>query len=188
MKEEKLLLGKCELFLDKTPENGKFDRVHAILVTPDGRVLLRYKNGEPRVTGGRIDAEDKDLVAALSREVMEEINCKIDKSDYLGYIEAELSSATDNSVKVKENFARMVARISEIGEPKPDPDRDGNWIYKRALVPPEIAKAELGDVPKFGENNLRVLEAAYEIAAKQGYFTADLSSDKEILNPESRDD
>ena len=67
------------LILNAKPEHGDFSRVHAILLTDDRRMLLRYKNGEARITGGRIDAGDKDLVTALKRELREEINCEIDQ-------------------------------------------------------------------------------------------------------------
>lgn len=75
-----------KLYLNKYPQGEKFNRVHAILLTKDGRVLLRYKNGEPRITGGRIDHGEQSLEETLRREVLEELNCKIDRCDYLGYI------------------------------------------------------------------------------------------------------
>lgn len=176
-----------KLFLGEVPDDGLFDRVHAILLMPDGRVLMRYKNGEPRVTGGRIDAGDRNIEAALRREVLEEINCRIDKCDYLGYIEANFIDDTPSSSPKREKWARMVARIVEIGEPKPDPDRENNWIYGRALATREIAMKELGVVPKFGQNNLEVLEEAYQVAEDKGYFTAEPCSEFEFLNPESYD-
>ena len=180
-------LGGSELFLGVRPENGKFDRVHAILLTCDGRVLMRYKHGEPRVTGGKIDASDLDLESALCREMLEEVNCEIDRCDYLGYLRAEIIVENPGETKkTYENFARMVARVSKIGEPKFDPDRENNWIYGRSLVPFEVAKQELGMVQKFGQNNLAVLEAAYEVAKARGYFTQALSAEYDILNPESR--
>lgn len=173
-----------ELFLGEYPKDHSFNRVHVILLTPDGRVLLRYKNGEPRVTGGRIDATDVDFEAALRREVREEINCEIDKCDYLGYIKFTTSTESGPTV---EYFARMVARVSKIGTPSPDPDREDNWIYGRTLAPLENAKQELGSVSKFGQNNLKLLDAAYKVAQAQGYFTEKLSTELEILNLESRD-
>lgn len=176
-----------KLFLHKTPENKNFERVHAILLTPDGRILLRYKNGEPRVTGGRINADDKSLEAALRREIREEINCEIDRCDYLGYIEAFINEDADSTKTVHENWARMVVRISKIGQPKPDPDRDKHWIYGRTLVPFENAKNEMGVVSKFGQNNLRVLDAAFETARRENYFTEPYNSETEILNLESHD-
>lgn len=166
-----------KLFLKKLPQDGKFSRVHAVLLTKDERVLLRYKNGEPRVTGGRIDEEDKDLEAALRREVLEELNCEIDRCDYLGFIETEDG-----------NWARMVARVSKILPPRPDPDRDGNWIYGRVLAPREVATEELSQVPIFGFNNAKLLDAAYRIAREKEYFTELPSQEYETLNVESRDD
>jgi len=181
------------LFLDKKPEGVKISRVHAILLTKDGRVLLRYKNGEPRVTGGRIDAGDVDLEAALRREVKEETNCEIDKCDYLGYIEVERRAYCESvgveigDMEDKEAWARMVARVLKIGEPKADPDRENNWIYGRTLVPREMAMEELSQIEIYGKNNLKVLDAAYRVAREQEYFTELLSTEYEVLNVESHD-
>lgn len=64
------------LHLGGDPGGQTFSRVHAVLVTDDGRVLLRYKNGDPRITGGRINETDENLEAALKREIAEEISCE----------------------------------------------------------------------------------------------------------------
>lgn len=183
-----------KLFLGKYPEGKIFSRVHAILMTADGRVLLRYKNGEPRVTGGRIDPGDTDLVDTLRREVREEINCEIDKCDYLGYLAVNKKKYYDSiNLNIVEQddgdmyFARMVARISKIMPPQPDPDRDNHWIYGRTLAPREIAAEELGKVPVFGANNLKVLEAAYKMAREKEYFTELPNQEYEVLNVESHD-
>lgn len=182
------LLG-AKLFLKKMPGDEKFSRVHAILLTKDGRVLLRYKNGEPRVTGGRFE-EGEDMVEALKREVREEINCVIDKCDYLGYIEVEKREYYDSiGVEVedkdgKEAWARMVARISEILPAEADPDREGNWVYGRTLAPREVATEELGKVEIFGQNNVKLLNEAYKVAREQEYFTELPSTEYEVLNVE----
>ena len=179
------MMEEYKLFLKKTPKDGKFQRVHAVLVVQDGRILLRYKNGEARITGGRIDASDENLEAALRREVLEEINCEIDKIEYLGYLEAEIKK--DDEL-VKENWARMVARVSKILPPKADPDREGNWVYGRTLAPREIATEELAKAPKFGNNNIKILNAAYEVAREKEYFTELPNEEYEVLNVESRDE
>lgn len=170
-----------KLYLGEYPENGMFDRVHAMLLTSDGRVLLRYKEGEPRVTGGRIDASDQDLESALKREVQEELNCEIDKCDYLGYI-----AATDVQTHERENWARMVARVSKICMPMPDPDRAGNWIYGRELVTLEIARKRLARIKVFGDNNVRVLDAALKVAREKHYFSEPQNEHCEVINVESR--
>lgn len=179
------MMEEYKLFLKKTPKDGKFQRVHAVLVAQDGRILLRYKNGEARITGGRIDASDENLEAALRREVLEEINCEIDKIEYLGYLEAEIKKDDES---VKENWARMVARVSKILPPKADPDREGNWVYGRTLAPREIATEELAKAPKFGNNNIKILNAAYEVAREKEYFTELPNEEYEVLNVESRDE
>lgn len=185
-------LAGAKLYLKKRPEDGKFSRVHAILLTKDGRVLLRYKNGEPRVTGGRFE-EGEDMVAALKREIQEEINCVIDKCDYLGYIEVERRAYYESiGVEVenkdgKEAWARMVARVTEILPAEADPDWVGNWIYGRALAPREIATEELGRVEIFGKNNVRLLDEAYKVAREREYFIELPNTEYEVLNVESRD-
>lgn len=173
---------KYKLFLKTKPEYGDFSRVHAILLTDDGRMFLRYKNGEARITGGRIDSGDEDLVASLKRELREEINCEIDKCDYLGYLEA----VEPESGEI-EYWARMVARVSKIGVPKPDPDRARNWIYGRALVSRPEATLELSKASKFAKTNLELLKSAYQVAEEQHYFIKKANNASEVLNPESRD-
>lgn len=182
-----------KLFLGKYPQGGKFNRVHAILLTADGRVLLRYKNGEPRITGGRIDTNDQDPETALRREIVEELNCEIDRCDYLGYLEVDKRRYYDAiGVKTEEMdgdmyWARMVARVIKILPPKPDPDREGNWIYGRVLAPREIAYEEMAKIPVFGQSNAKLLDAAYKVAREKEYFTELPSKEYETLNVESRD-
>lgn len=182
-----------KLYLDKYPQDGKFNRVHAILLTKDGRVLLRYKNGEPRITGGRIDAGEQSLEETLKREVLEELNCEIDRCDYLGYIVVDKKNYYDAiNVDIEDDsgdmyWARMVARVSKILPPRSDPDRNGNWVYGRVLAPREIAYEEMTKVDIFGTNNGKLLDAAYKIAREKEYFTEVPSQEYEALNVESRD-
>ena len=171
-----------KLFLKKTPEDERFHRVHAVLVTDDGRVVLRYKNGGARITGGRIDAEDVDMESALKREVFEEINCEVDKVEYLGYLEVETKE--NGVVCRRENWARMVARVTKIGEAKADPDRENNWIYGRTLAPAEIAKEELLKDAPMGDTD-KLVDYALEVARGKAYFTKSPSSDYEVLNVEA---
>lgn len=177
------------LVLNKQPKE-EFNRVHAILVTDDGRVLLRYKNGEARITGGRIELDETDLVETLRREVREEINVEIDKCDYIGYLEVEMEKYYDEIgldckvVREKEIWARMVARVAKIGEPKPDPDRENNWIYGRVLAPSDIALEELSKSMQLGDTRRMVLEAL-RVAKANGYFTEPISHKYEVLNLES---
>lgn len=161
------------------PPGAQFARVHGVLVLPDGRFLLRYKEGEARVTGGHIDPGDENIEAALKREVAEEINCQLDRCDYIGYVEM-----IKPQTGVHEFWARMVARVSEIGPAQADPDREHDWIYGRSAVPLAEAQRELeGTFP----TNRESLAAAWQMAQAQGYFTAPRSEHIEIINRESRD-
>jgi len=163
------------------PEGVKLDRVHAVLVTKDGRVFLRYKNHEVRkVTGGHIDPGDANMESALTRELLEEINCKIDRQDYLGYLEY-----TNDENGVHEIWARMVARISEILPAQADVDRDDRMVYGRVLAPLDFAKAEEVKQNLYVATMKEVLDCAYKTAQEKGYFTEPISQVKETLNEES---
>lgn len=163
------------------PEGVKPERVHAVLVTKDGRVFLRYKNHEVRkVTGGHIDPDDTNMETALVRELLEEINCKIDRQDYLGYLEYINDENGEHEI-----WARMVARIAEILPAKADVDRDDGMIYGRVLAPLEFAKAEEVKQDLYAATMGEVLERAYKTAQEKGYFIEPINQEKEILNEES---
>lgn len=152
--------------------------VHAVLVTSDGRVLLRWKCNEACMTGGHIEAGDIDWRAALRREALEEANVKIDRIDYLGYLEVREGDLLEYRL-------RAVARVSEILPAAPDPDRKGSWVYGRRLVPPVQAAAEYQKSMPAGSTR-EIIELAIRTAAEQGYFTAPLCKDYAEINPENR--
>jgi len=154
----------------------EFSRVHALLVTGDERILMRVKNGEPRITGGHIDPDDVDMYAALKREVLEEINCEIDRVAYVGYLEM-----IDEDTEEHEFWARMVARVSKILPPKADPDREEKWIYGRVLAPSEIARDELA---KTFPTNAEFVKEALRVAREQDFWIDLPSGDYEVLNVE----
>ena len=181
--KEKEIGFRGKLYLKKMPEEGEFKRVHAVLVIDDGRILLRYKNGEARTTGGRIEVGDRSLEETLRRELREEINCEIDRCEYLGYLEAELSDIGEREV---EYWARMVARVSRIGEPKADSDRENNGIYGRVLAPPEVAKEELTKAMPMGDTD-KLVDYALKVAREKEYFTELPSNEYETLNVEAHD-
>ena len=169
---------RYDFYAEKMPERLEVKQVHAVLLTHDSRVLLRHKNGEARLVGGRPEDNDVDFSDTLQREVMEEVNCEIDKCDYIGY--QKVSGDGEPYAQV-----RMVARISKIGPALPDPDRTRNWIYGRVLAPSEIAQQEL--VKSFGEIGDKILKYALKIAREKEYFTELPSQEYETLNVESRD-
>lgn len=169
-----------ELYLEPLPANVKVSRVHAVLLTPDGRVLVRYKDGTPRkVTGGHIDPDDSDMESALKRELLEEISCKIDRCDYVGYY-----VYTNEAEQVREIWARMVARVSEILPAQPDPDRAGRWVYGRKLVPISKIDEEKTAPQSLVEPMAQLLEAAVKLATEKGYFTEPKNEHVTVINEE----
>lgn len=169
---------RYDFYAEKMTGNLEVKQVHAVLLTYDGRVLLRYKNGEARLVGGRPESNDVDWEDTLRREALEEANCEIDKTDYIGY--QKVSGDGEPYAQV-----RMVARINKIGPALPDPDRLGNWVYGRVLAPYEIAQQEL--IKSFGKIGSEVLKYALKVAHEKEYFTELPSQEYETLNVESRD-
>lgn len=161
------------------PKAEKFDRVHAVIVTRDGRILLRIKDGSIRgTTGGHIDVADSDVESALRREIREEINCEIDLWDYIGYLEVIEPDGH------REIWARVVARLAEVLPPKADPDRAGAWVYGRVLAPAQIA---LDEATKDFPLNQEQIQVALEVAREKAYFTELPNSEYEVLNTENRE-
>lgn len=69
------------------------ERVRAVLVTPDGRLLAIRRDRPGRATywvlpGGHVDPGDQSLEAALSREISEEIAGKADITSLLHVLES----------------------------------------------------------------------------------------------------
>ena len=158
------------------PRDLRINQVHAVLVTDDGRILLRIKNGDYRLTGGHPEPEDQDADATIRREAREESDVEVDKIDYIGY--QEVFDDDDN------HYAQMrvVARVSKINPATPDPDRRGHWVYGRILVTPEEAREQL----PFGELNQPLIDNAIKIAQQNRYFTKPTNTERELINPEDK--
>ena len=171
-----------ELVVGEILPESEFARVHAILVVPDGRVLVRRKFGEARITGGHIEPGDCDIYDALRREVLEELNCVVDRVEYVGYI-----NYSNFKTGEREKMARMVARVAEILPAKVDPDRANNWIYGRELLPPELAKIEYVKSAPRG-NTAELIDVCLEVASKNNFFDQPRNSEVEIINEESFDE
>ncbi len=156
------------------PDAMAVKQVHGVLVTCDGRVLVRWKSGEPRLTGGRPE-NDETWEETLRREALEESSVCLGEMGYLGY-----------QVPEGENYAqvRMVALIEEILPAEPDPDRDNNWVYGRELMPVSEARKCFGQ--SFGEIGEVLIDRTAEVAEARRWFVSK-NSLKEILNLESKD-
>lgn len=156
------------------PDDLPVTQVHGVLLTDDGRVLVRIKSGSARLTGGRPE-RDETWEETLRRETMEEASVSVGKMYYLGY-----------QVPDGEKYAqvRMVALVDEIFPAQPDPDRDSNWIYGRELVPIDDAKVRYTE--SFGEIGARIIDAAVMIGEREEWFKT-MNLETEILNLESRE-
>lgn len=157
---------------EAVPSNLENRQVHGVLLTSDGRILLRIKDGEPRLTtGGRPNPEDASPEETLKREVLEEINCKISQLYYIGY-QTVVEDNGDTYAQI-----RYVALIDEIGAAQPDTDHQ-NWTYGRILeAPAKAAKI-------FSSGGLdAILNTALHIANKRRLcsFTEEKT---EIINDE----
>ena len=141
-------------------EDLKVRQVYGIIFTDDGRVLLKVETkarGDVySFAGGTPEDFDKDKVATLKRELLEEVNVTIEDPIMVGYQEVDEENGTSNYAQV-----RMVALIKNIGEVKPDPDN--GETYKRLLVSPKRAIELLN----WGEIARLQLEAATRIAQQK---------------------
>ncbi|GEM_PF-982863 len=160
---------------EQIPDALVIKQVHAVLVTADGRILLRIKNGSYRLTGGHPEPTDQDYMATIRREALEEADVEVDKIDYIGYQEV---------FEENEHYAQMrvVALVSKIHPATPDPDRRGKWIYGRILVTPDEARAQL----PFGELNAPLIDSAINIATVNKYFTGPINQTRELINAEDK--
>lgn len=158
------------------PQELEIKQIHAVLVTADGRILLRIKNGSYRLTGGHPEAADTDANATIRREAQEEADVEVDKIDYIGYQEV----FEDNG----DHYAQMrvVARVTKINPATPDPDRSGSWTYGRILVAPDEARRDL----PFGEMNAPLIDNAIRIARSNDYFTEPTNVNRALINEEDK--
>ena len=158
------------------PSDLRINQVHAVLVTDDGRILLRIKNNSYRLTGGHPEPEDQNADATIHREALEEADVEVDKIDYIGYQEVFDDDGNHYAQM------RVVARVSKINPATPDPDRRGRWIYGRALVTPDSAREQL----PFGELNQPLIDNAIKVAQQNRYFTKPINTAYELINREDK--
>ena len=143
------------------PENMTIRQVYAIVFDQTGRTLLKTEKIDNKVVygmiGGTPESFDKDRIATLKREFLEEVNTTLKDPIYLvGYqiIEGDKDLPPYDQI-------RMVAMIDKIGEKQPDPDN--GKIYDRILTTPEKAAKLLG----WGESAEKPIMRAFEIAKEK---------------------
>ena len=102
-------------------ENLPVRQVYGLIFTRDGRMLLKVEEKKGKKVyspaGGTPETFDKDRVATLRRELLEEVNVTIEEPILVGYQLIEGDRDLPPYAQV-----RMTAIIDEIGPVQPDPD------------------------------------------------------------------
>ncbi len=134
------------------PKDLQIKQVYGLLFTEDGRLLLRREVSNGKINyslaGGTPEKFDKDVVATLRRECVEEVNTTLKGNVHvIGYQLVNEGGGIKPYAQL-----RMVAVIDKIGEKKPDPD--GGQMYDRLLTTPERA-IQLLNWGKVGESQVR---------------------------------
>lgn len=154
-------LVKLTWYNGEPPKDLRVRQVYGVMFTEDGRIMLKIENkGDKKyysLAGGTVETYDKDNVATLRREVIEEVNTELgEKTVVIGYQEVE-----NDGKRPKYAQLRMAALIKQINEKRPDPD--GGRIYDRLLTTPKKA-IELLNWGGIGEI---LITEAVKIAKKQ---------------------
>lgn len=139
-------------------EGLEVTQVYGVIFTTDGRVMLRVedKPSGKRVyslAGGTPEDYDKDRVATLKRELIEEVNTTIFEPILVGYCEVDEGNGKPPYAQV-----RMTAMINEILEKQPDPATGDT--YDRLLTTPKKAIELLN----WGDSGKLLIEEAVRIA------------------------
>ena len=113
--------------------------VAALIRDQDGRVLLVRKRGTSAFMqpGGKLDRGEDD-VAALSREISEELGCAIIRSSVRHVGEFDAIAANEPGFRVQANLYR----VDVVGEIKPRQEID-EAIWINPALPPDIHLAPL---------------------------------------------
>lgn len=157
----------------EVPQGEYIKQVYGVVFTQDGRTLIhrRMENGKPFycLAGGTVEEFDKDRIATLRREMLEEVNTTLQDDIYMvGYQEIFVDGKREPYVQI-----RMTAMIKEIGERKPDPDN--GKMYDRFLVSPKRAIELLN-----WQDGDKVIMGAWKIAQEK-FGLKETSQDEELV-------
>lgn len=124
------------------PMDMDITQVSGILLDNRKNVLIYEEDGRYRIPGGH-PINDEAIEETLVRECLEEVNVEIENIMYLGYQEVIGDGDKEPYAQV-----RMIARIKNMGEERPD--LDNGKTYKRIFVPLNevnnyLKWAEVGD-------------------------------------------
>ncbi len=110
---------------EAVPKEILVKQVYGIVFSSEGNVILRVENDKYKLTGGRPEIDDNDFSDTLRREYLEELNIELEDLHYLGYLLVE-------EEQKKYAQVRMIAKIKNIGDIKPD--IDNGKIYRRFMA------------------------------------------------------
>ena len=153
---------KLEWVEEEVPSNLEVHQVYAVVFDENGNVLLKGESKKDgrivySLAGGTPEDFDKDRIATLRREYIEEVNTTLkDPIYYIGYQYVDEENGIAPYAQV-----RMTAMIDNIGESKPDPDN--GKTYERILVPPQKAIELLN----WGGIGQKLVRKAVEVAKKK---------------------
>ena len=115
---------KYKWIKNSIPLNLQVKQVYGIIFSDDGNIVLRVDNNKYKLTGGKPEEKDINYSETLKRECFEELNIEITDIYYLGYLLVEEDESKYAQV-------RMIAKIKNIGEVRPD--LDNGKKYKRFM-------------------------------------------------------
>lgn len=153
------------------PKEMMVRQVYAIAFDNKGRVFLKKDYRGEKIFygmfGGTPEEYDKDRIATLKREFLEEANTTLKEPIYLaGYQEIEGDGDRPNYAQL-----RMVAMVDKVGEKRPD--TDNGHVYDRIFTPPQKAIELL----QWGESGEKQINEAYKVAKdKFGIETTDFDT------------
>lgn len=163
---------KINWYYGEVSDNLEVRQVYGVLFTTDGRVLLKVETKKDKqvysLAGGTPENYDKDRIATLKRELIEEVNTEIfDNIFMIGY---QTISGDGNSPDYAQ--IRMTALIKNINVKKPDPDN--GEIYDRLLTSPQNAIKLLN----WGDVGEKLINEACKIAKEKYNISFDQTQDK----------
>jgi len=152
----------------EVPTNILVKQVYGIIFSNDGRLLL-FKDGDTySLAGGTPEPQDNSIEETLRRELIEEVNVKIDTPYIVGYRLIDEKNEINPYAQV-----RMTALITQIDPSQPDPAT--GRIYERFLVLPSKAIELLN----WHDDGAAQVNSAVDIAKK--HLNISWLSDDEII-------
>ncbi len=145
-------------YKEEVPQCINIKQVYGVVFSNDGKVILRVDDNKYKLTGGKPEKTDASLEKTLQREYLEELNIIIEDVHYLGYL-----LVLENGEQYAQ--VRMIAKIKEIGNSRPD--TDNGKVYKRFMAKQDNVKRYLQYTDLAGN---QMIDDAIKLANKKYNF------------------